>query len=210
MKDVIILVGAGGHSKAIIEVIDHSSLFKIGGLIDQNLSDKDVLGYKIIGNDQSLNILVNKIKYAFPAIGFIDNPTKRAKLYAKLKKLGFKIPNIISSRSYTSERSIIGDGNIVMHDALISVDNTIGSNNIIQSKALLDHEVVIGDHNYISTSSTLNGGVQIGNFNLIGSNAVINHGCTIGNNIKIGSGAVVVKNITKPGTYIGVPARRID
>lgn len=211
MKDSIVLIGAGGHSKAIIEVINHSNLYNIIGLIDKNLTvNTDVLGTKVIGNDNKFQELIDNVDYAFPAIGFLSNPHKRAELFHKIEEMGFKVPNIISARSYFSKYSFIGNGNIVMHDALISVNNNIGSNNIIQSKSLLDHDVTIGDHNYISTGSILNGEVQIGHLNVIGSNAVINQGCKIGNNIKIGSGAVVVKNIMEPGTYVGVPARRID
>ena len=211
MENSMLLVGAGGHSKAIIEIIEHGSLFQIAGLVDQSGSPiREVLGHLVIGDDSELGALSSKIQNAFPAIGYLNCPSKRADLFSRLLACGFKVPNIISGRAYISKHVYIGTGNVVMHDAMISVDNSIGDNNVIQSKSLMDHEVTIGDHNYISTGSILNGAVKIGNYNIIGSNVTINQGCTIGNNIKIGSGAVVVGDILEEGTYVGIPAGRIS
>ena len=43
----------------------------------------------------------------------------------------------------------------------------------------------------------------------IGANATIVCGATLGKHCLIGAGAVVTKDITEPGTYVGIPARRI-
>lgn len=210
MEKSILLVGAGGHSKAIIEIIEHGKLFGIAGLIDRPDSPiSDVLGYPILGDDSSLASLSSKITYAFPAIGFLNNQRMRDLLFEKLLVCGFQVPNIVSRRAYVSKHASMGSGNVVMHDATISVENVIGDNNIIQTKSLMDHDVVIGHHNYISTGSVLNGAVKLGNYNLIGSNVTINQGCKIGDNVKVGSGAVVVNDITDAGTYAGIPAKRI-
>ena len=210
MSKSILLVGAGGHSKAIIDIIEYGGLFNVVGLIDRpNLSIKEVMGYPVIGDDSSLASLSSKITHAFPAISFINQQNKRAELFVRLIKEGFQVPNIISTRAYFSKHAKIGSCNVVMHDATVGVDNRIGDNNIIQTKCLMDHEVVIGNHNYISTASVLNGAVKVGDYNLIGSNVTINQGCRIGDNITIGSGSLVVKDILEAGTYVGVPARRI-
>lgn len=46
----------------------------------------------------------------------------------------------------------------------------------------------------------------LGNMCYIGSGAVLREGITICDNVVIGAGAVVVRDIEKPGTYVGVPA----
>ncbi len=43
---------------------------------------------------------------------------------------------------------------------------------------------------------------------MIGSGAIINQGIRICDDVKIGSGTVVIRDITEPGTYVGVPAWR--
>jgi sugar O-acyltransferase (sialic acid O-acetyltransferase NeuD family) len=206
----ILLVGAGGHCKALIDVIEQGDLFKIEGLFDlPNSKITELLGYPIVGDDSSLSRYKQKFEHVFPAIGFLNKQVNRANLYFKLKGLGYTIPNIISNRSYISKFCKLGDGNAVLHDATLNAGSRIGSNNILQTKSLLDHDVSIGDHNYISTGTLINGNVCIGDLNLIGSNVTINQGCKIGNKIIIGSGTVVVKDIMEAGTYVGVPAKRI-
>lgn len=210
MVEPILLVGAGGYCRSLIDVIENTDIFQIEGVIDQKYTEYSmVLNYPVIGKDEELPSFSSKIKCAFPAVGFLQSQSCRAKLFSRIEKAGFSIPNILSPRSYISEHAIMGNGNAVMHDVVINVKCQIGSNNIMQTKCLLEHDVVLGNHNYISTCAVINGGVNIGDYNLIGSNVTINQNCTIGDHITIGSGSVVVKEILEPGTYIGIPARKI-
>ena len=43
----------------------------------------------------------------------------------------------------------------------------------------------------------------------MGTGAHILQGLTISDDTIVGAGAVVTKDITEPGTYVGVPARKI-
>jgi acetyltransferase-like isoleucine patch superfamily enzyme len=43
----------------------------------------------------------------------------------------------------------------------------------------------------------------------VGIGATVSNGLTVCGDCMIGAGAVVVKNIDAPGTYVGVPARRM-
>lgn len=52
----------------------------------------------------------------------------------------------------------------------------------------------------------LAGNVTVGRRTWVGIGASVKNGVTICDNCMIGAGAVVVKNISEPGTYIGVPA----
>jgi acetyltransferase-like isoleucine patch superfamily enzyme len=53
------------------------------------------------------------------------------------------------------------------------------------------------------------GGAKIGNSCRIGSNSTILPNVEICDDVTIGAGAVVTKSITEPGTYIGIPAKRL-
>ena len=44
----------------------------------------------------------------------------------------------------------------------------------------------------------------------LGIGSVVSNNVNICSSCKLGAGAVVVKNITEPGTYVGVPVRRVD
>jgi sugar O-acyltransferase (sialic acid O-acetyltransferase NeuD family) len=206
----ILLIGAGGHCRSIIDIIENTNFFQVQGVIDhQDSKSTEVSNYPVVGKGDDLASFSSKIKYAFPTVGFLQCQSKRAKLFFKIQEADFSIPNIISQRSYISPHAKMKNGNAVMHDVVININCKIGFNNIMQTKSILEHDVVVGNHNYISTSAVINGGVNLGNYNLIGSNVTINQGCNIGDNITIGSGAVVVNEIAEPGTYTGIPARKI-
>ena len=50
----IVLIGAGGHSKSCIEIIEENNDFKIEAIVDPLTKDKKFQGYKVINNDDEL------------------------------------------------------------------------------------------------------------------------------------------------------------
>ena len=192
----IILVGAGGHAKSCIDVIETVKNFKIVGLIDNNFNKKKVLNYPIIGSDKNLKQFKKKYKYAHISIGQIKSPEVRKNMYHNLISLGYKLPFIKSKYAYVSQNSSIGMGTIVMHGVIINANVTIGKNCIINSKSLIEHDVKIGNLCHISTGAIIKGGVKIGDGTFIGSGSIIKEEIKIGNNCLIGAGCTIKKNIS--------------
>lgn len=190
-KEKILLIGGGGHCHSVIDVIELENKFEIIGIVDKKeLIGTDILGYKIIGCDDDLDALFETCKNAMVSVGHIKSNRVRITLFDRLKKIGFKLPTIISPLSYVSERAIINEGSIVMHHALVNANAKIGKNCIINTKALIEHDCVVGDNCHISTASVLNGGVVVENNTFFGSNA------TSVQNIKV-NGFIKAGNIVK-------------
>ena len=76
MLKKIILIGGGGHCKSCIDIIEKTKKFRITGIIDNN-KKKEILNYKIIGNDSDLNSLRKKFSYAFITLGQIKDYKKK-------------------------------------------------------------------------------------------------------------------------------------
>ncbi len=191
-KPEILLIGGGGHCKAVIDVIEQENRFKIAGIIDikEKIGEK-VLGYKIIASDEDLKLLLKEYQYVFISLGQIGNCEKRKELFKKCKNLGFSFPKIISPYAYVSRYSIIGEGTIVMHGAIINAGAKIGNNCIINSKALIEHDAEIEDNCHISTGAIINGGVKVKECSFIGSNATTKQYITIPKNSFIKAGSIV-------------------
>ena len=80
MKNIL-LIGCGGHSKSIIEIIESTNKFKILGLIGQNDEiGRKVLGYDVLGVDGDLENLKERCSNAFVAIGQIKSYEKKFNL----------------------------------------------------------------------------------------------------------------------------------
>jgi sugar O-acyltransferase (sialic acid O-acetyltransferase NeuD family) len=193
MKDII-LIGAGGHCESCIEIIEKEKKFKILGLVD-NKKKGFFLGYKILGSDKDLLKLRSLTDNSFVTLGQIKNYEKRKKIFKKLLKLKFYIPQIISNLSYISKKTLIKNGVIVMNGCIINSGSIIGNNCIINNGSIIEHNVIIGDNCHISVGAIINGNARIGNNCFIGSGAIIKNKISIGNNCIIGMGKVVKRNV---------------
>ena len=191
MKEIL-LIGDGGHSKSVIDVIEQEGKFKIAGIVGTTKTiGSDVLGYEVIGDVSDVDRFSKIYKYAIVAVGQIHTSEKRIKIFSLLMKSGFVLPSIISPRSYVSKHAVIGNGSIIMHDAVVNANAVIGDNCIINSKVLIEHDSIIHRHCHISTSATINGNVEVGEGSFIGSGAVTNNSIVIKKNSFIKAGALV-------------------
>lgn len=193
MKQNIVLIGGGGHCRSVIDVIEQEGRFEIVGVIDtlDNVG-KFVSGYPIVGDDSVLPQLLEDTKHALITIGQVRSPESRMRLFSLLKSLGFSLPVVVSPRAYVAKTAQIGEGTVVMHDALINACSVVGDNCIVNSKALIEHDAIIGDHCHVSTGAIVNGGAEIKLGTFYGSNAVSKQGAVIDEYAFIKAGSVVV------------------
>ena len=190
--DDIILVGAGGHARACIDVIELSGQFNIVGLIKKDeINGQENLGYPIFGTDNDLENLRKKYSHALITVGQIKFPEPRIRLFQRLLELDYHLPVIVSPRAYVSKHAQIGEGTIVLHDAMVNANAKIGKNCIINNKVLIEHDAIVGNHCHIATGAILNGEVTVGNESFIGSGVVTKQSVSIGRNCVIGAGVVV-------------------
>jgi sugar O-acyltransferase (sialic acid O-acetyltransferase NeuD family) len=203
-KPEIIIIGAGGHARACIDVIEQHGKFKIAGLVGK--SDEMHLhyfGHDVIATDKDMQKLVKEYKYAFIAIGQINSPNNRTQHYQQLIEMGFQLPTIISPSAIVSRYATIGSGTIIMNGCILNAGVKVGLNSIINTSALLEHDVKVGDHCHVSTGTILNGDVTIGSESFIGSGSVIKQGVSIGKNTLIGMGLSVRHDQPDNSRFVG-------
>ena len=63
---------------------------------------------------------------------------------------------------------------------------------------------------HLSPNATLCGTVTVGEGAHVGAGAVVRNNLTIAPGCVLGAGCAVVGEITQSGTYVGVPARRLE
>lgn len=194
-KPGILLIGAGGHARSCIDVIEQHGVYQIVGLIDAQKIGDSILGYSILGNDDDLVGLAKNHKFALVTIGQIHSSELRIRLYEKAVTTGFQFPTIVSPTAYVSCHAKVGRGTIVMHGAVINAAANVGQNCIINSRSLIEHDATVGDHCHISTGVVLNGGVSIGQGSFIGSGSVIKDRIKIGIECVVGMGQVVHESL---------------
>jgi sugar O-acyltransferase (sialic acid O-acetyltransferase NeuD family) len=203
-----IVVGAGGHARAVISILHSNGIDEIV-LVDESYdksTPKFVLGKQIVGCEslltQDLKMLGSNV---FLAIG--DNQ-KRAKIYKELVKIGYVFPNLVARTAIIDRNCKLGDANFVGHRAYLGPESRIGSNNIINTASVVEHEVTIGDHVHVAPATVVCGRSVIGSYSMCGAGSCILPRCKLANNTILGAGAVVTKNIdTARQIFIGIPAK---
>jgi sugar O-acyltransferase (sialic acid O-acetyltransferase NeuD family) len=186
-KPGLILIGAGGHARACIDVIEHLDVFEIAGLIGTAEElQHECMGYRVIATDDDLSKLAKQYQYAIITVGQIESALVRQRLYGQALLLGFKLPTIISPTAYVARHAVVGDGTIVMHGAIVNACATVGNNCIVNTNALIEHDVIVGDHCHISTGTIVNGAANIGLGSFVGSGSVIKQGIALGSNCVVG------------------------
>lgn len=204
MLEKLIIIGAGGYSKSVLDSVDKNKI-QMTGFIDEYSNKNEHLGYPILSNN--FHEFPNKSDYVyFIAIG---NNKNRKRWFDILNSYNLKIINVIDNSAIVSANSKIGTGCFVGKMAIVNSGVEVGDNCIINTKSLLEHGCSISSNVNISTNTVLNGDVKVDEGSFIGSGSTVIGQLFIGSWSTIGAGAIVTKNIPDNVTAVGIPARVI-
>lgn len=206
----VIVIGAGGHAKVLIDALLLNSCTVLGVLdSDPNLSGTNLLGCPVLGNDELLEGYPADEVSLVNAIGSIDLPLLRRKIFLLFKQQGYEFKSVIHPSAIVSDHSEVQEGAQIMAGAVIQAGVTLAENVIINTRASVDHDCRISAHSHIAPGATLSGGVMVGTGVHVGSGATLIQGIEIGDDVTVGAGAVVVSNVPAGVKIAGVPARAL-
>ncbi len=195
----VILYGASGHCKVIIDLCINSNII-IDKIVDDNPKSDQIFGIHVVQTNQFQFQKTDKL------ILSIGNNKIRKLLANKLEVLYSKA---IHPNASVSVFSKINEGTVVMAGAVVNPDTIIGKHCIINSGAVVEHDCSIGDYAHISPNASLAGGVTVGEGSQVGIGASVIQGVKIGNWVTIGAGAVIIKDVPDYSIVVGNPGRII-
>ncbi|RPJ79543.1 MAG: acetyltransferase [Alphaproteobacteria bacterium] len=200
----IVLIGAGGHAKVVLDTVISTKLHEIVALIDDNpgLNGSFLFDIPIFNQLESCG----NIQGYIVAIG--DNYIRKTK-FEFYKSKGYSPVTGIHKSVIISPYANIGDGTVAFANVVVNPGAQIADNVILYTACTVDHDCMIFDHAYISPGCNISGRVNIGTGAFLGTGAVVLPGVKIGDWSIIGAGAVVTKDIPPHVTAVGVPARII-
>lgn len=194
----MIVYGASGHGKVIIEILESMGVPHIE--VWDDADRPSIWQYEVYKP-----FTTARIGDAIIAIGV--NST-RQRVAAQLQdRLTFG--KAIHTAARVSARASIGYGTVVMAGATINPDVVIGNHCIINTSASIDHDCLIGNFAHISPNASLSGDVHIGEGTHFGVGACAIQGVRIGRWCTIGAGAVVIRDVPDYATVVGNPGRII-
>lgn len=196
MSRELVILGAGGHARAVAAIALASST-PIKCFVDPGSTDAQMLDIPIAQNLPAGDLT------AIVAVG--DNAL-REKLADEW--LG-AWATLIHPRAWVGPNSQIGPGTVVGPNAVVHVNTMIGAHSIINTAATIDHDCRIGDFVHVAPGVSMCGGVTVEDHVLIGSGATITPGICIGEGAIIGAGATVLEDVPSRETWGGTPAKAL-
>lgn len=197
----LIIIGASGHGKVVADIAKKNGYQDIV-FLDNDKNIKKCLDFPVLGSDSMVSDLDGDL---FVAVG---NSYVRKRITEREK--GRFFPVLIHPDAVFADDVVIGAGSVVMAGSVINPGATIGKGCIINTCSSVDHDCFVDDYCHISVGAHLAGTVKVGKETWIGAGAIVSNNLDICGGCMIGAGAVVVKSIYEPGTYVGVPSKKIS
>lgn len=208
-KSEILLYGAGGHAKAVLEMIQAMGAFGVAGIVDDNpaLSGVSVLGVPVLGTREVLpGLLERGVFLAANGVGGIINIEIRVKLFELLAGYGFAFPILRHPRATVEPSAILEEGAQVFANAYVGSSAVLREKCMVNTGAIVSHDCEIGRYSHIAPGCLLAGHVQVGERALVGMGVTTIIGLKIGDGARVGNGAVLLADV--PARQI-VPAGKV-
>lgn len=206
----VIGLGAGGHAKVVIDILQTAGDCELVGLLDASslLRGKTIMGVPVLGGDDMLPELRGQgVTHAFIGVGSIGDTGPREQLYKRLRQYGFEVVNAIHPQAVIASSVKMRQGVTIMAGCIVNAYARLGANVVINTGSIVEHDCVIGDHAFISPGVRLGGTVDIGTGAHVGIGAIVLQNIRVGKNAIVGAGAVVLADVPDETVVVGVPAR---
>jgi UDP-perosamine 4-acetyltransferase len=210
-KPVTVLIGAGGHACALLDIINLTRSATVCGMLDTANEGAERYGLKILGNDDLLpRLFETGVTHFVLAIGSAGCSPLRKLLFDKARQAGLTPLTLKHPSAIISPSASIAQGAQLMAGCIIGPEASVGINTLINSGAIVEHHAKVSDHTHIASGACLTGNVTVGEETFIGAKSVIRQGLSIGSCCTVGMGSVVTKSLPDHSTAYGVPARKVN
>ncbi len=206
----VIVWGAGGHGKVIVDALLASESCNLVGILDDDpvKSGTILLGVQVLHSPGSLRSLLDKLDFDGVAIGIGDNYIRHQK-FQDVRACGLKPVNAIHPSVHLSRFVELGVGVTILAGATINPGTVIENNVCVNTAASIDHDNYLETSSHVFPNATLTGGVRVGQFAYVGSGAVVAPNIVVHKYSQVGAGAIVLKDVAEGAVVAGSPAVEI-
>jgi UDP-perosamine 4-acetyltransferase len=204
----LVVIGAGGHAKVVIEAVRAAALAEVVGALDPAPPSASVLDVPVLGGDEMLpRLLAEGVSAAVVALG---GNALRERIGSGLREMGFSLPAVVHPSALVSPSAMLGNGVVIMARAVVGTETRVDDLVIVNTGAVVDHDNWIGRAAHVAPASGLAGNVTVGDRALVGIGSAVRPGIRIGADAVVGAGAAVVADVPAEAVVGGVPARRLQ
>jgi sugar O-acyltransferase (sialic acid O-acetyltransferase NeuD family) len=207
----LILIGSGGHARAVADVAEAIDCYQIVGLIDSFRPPGDIsFGYQILGGETELHELYKCFEYAEVLVAIGDN-FRRSAMMARVRAVipDVNFATLIHPTAFLGSDVRLGEGSVLMPRALVMCGSTVGRGCVLNTGSSLDHDSSMEDGAALAPGAITGGGVRIGERTFVGLGARIIEKINVGSDAVVGAGSLVLHDLPDHVLAYGVPCRDV-
>ncbi len=203
----LIVLGAGGHARVLIDALRILGREIIGVTAPQPSALPWGIAY--LGTDDIITEFEHSTVELVNGVGSVGRSGLRERLFTTFKQRGYRFTRVRHPTAVIASDVEEGEGVQIMAGAVIQTGTRLDEDVIVNTRASVDHDCRVGAHVHIAPGVVLSGGVQVGASSHIGTGAAVIQNIHIGLRSVVGAGAVVVRDVQSEWTVVGNPAKRI-
>lgn len=175
MPVACLLIGAGGHAKAVVEAA-RASIGDVVAYVDP----RPVAWLQAAHLAADADVKANGIPIVIGMGGVSATQLKaRLALLESYLSRGHPAPPVVHPQAHVSADAALQDGAIVLAGAIVQPGAVIGRGAIVNTRAVVEHDSKIGAGSHVAPGAIALGGCRIGRCVMIGAGAVVLPGATV-------------------------------
>ncbi len=189
----ILLIGGGGFAREVAEIANLNG-FSVCGYIDI----KDCKApWPYWGNFEVIAKRRNDFDIVAMGISAVNRVSlmRRMRIIEEIRLLEIPIQTLFSPHAIISAGVEVGEGSVICHSAVLSINCKVGAFSILNIGAILGHDAIIATNVIMSPKSMVAGSSWVSDNCFLGSGVIILENITVGSGVIIGSGSVVHRDI---------------
>lgn len=213
MEKKIVIIGAGGFGREVLDVIEairqngNGEYVPLGFVVDEKYGTpgKIINGLPILGGFDWLAKNSKKVL----AICGVGAPQYRFQLIRRAIKVGCRFITLVHPSAILTQWINIGVGTVITAGCILTNQIEIGDHVHINLDCTIGHDAVLQDFATLAPGVHVSGKVFLGSGCYIGTGANILEKLKIGSWSIIGAGSTIIKDVPENVTVVGVPGKTI-
>jgi sugar O-acyltransferase (sialic acid O-acetyltransferase NeuD family) len=158
----ILLFGSSGHASVITNLVEKQGTWEIAGYYDPLSSAERVMGYEVLGRNESLPAVLRRTEAASGIVAIGDNAIRERvvnEIIAEVQEFDFV--SAIHPSAQIARECHIDKGTVIMAGAVINSRARIGRHCIVNTRASVDHDCTMDDFSSLGPNATLAGTIVV-------------------------------------------------
>ena len=202
MKHPVVLYGAGGHAKVVLDALELMGKSVVGVIDDDSMRH----GTEWCGYPVSPFAALEEFGPDVRVVVAVGDSADRERITTLVLEAGYHLGGVVHPTAAVARDVVLGAGVMILAQAAVNPGSRIGDGTIINTGATVDHDCTVGEFAHVAPGARIAGNVELGSGVLVGVGASVLPGVKIGARATVGAGSVVLSNVQSGDTVVGVPA----